>query len=393
MADVHLRLSFHHVGWGLLGAGVLLIAAGVLPVDSALAVCRRVWPVLVFLLVIKVASDLLDAIGVFQTSTRAIAALGRGRTWVLFGLFVAVCVVATAVLSLDATAVLLTPVAITIARELRLPVLPFAVASWWLANTSSLALPVSNLTNLLAQSGSGWHPTTFVRHALPAHLAVVAVTIVVLVMLFGRSLPRRYVAPEPPGDARRPAFVVAVAAVAGFGVAVLVGVPPWLAGGLLVMVLLGVLGMLTDAPVAPRRLLASAPWSMAAFALGLFWISDAVSRSHAGWLAALVGSGEGAGGLLRTAVVGCLTANVVNNVPAYLVLEPATRSASQLMALLVGVNAGPLLTPWGSLATLLWLSSCRQRGVRIGLGALFARSLILVPLALMAGTLALAWAG
>ena len=33
------------------------------------------------------------------------------------------------------------------------------------------------------------------------------------------------------------------------------------------------------------------------------------------------------------------------------------------MALLVGVNAGPLITPWASLATLLWLQRCRTAGI------------------------------
>ena len=44
---------------------------------------------------------------------------------------------------------------------------------------------------------------------------------------------------------------------------------------------------------------------------------------------------------------GALLANVANNLPAYLVLEPvAADAAPRLMALLVGVNAGPLVTPW-----------------------------------------------
>ena len=46
---------------------------------------------------------------------------------------------------------------------------------------------------------------------------------------------------------------------------------------------------------------------------------------------------------------------MVNNLPAYLALEPVAADAPQrLMALLIGVNGGPLVTPWASLATLLW---------------------------------------
>jgi arsenical pump membrane protein len=42
-----------------------------------------------------------------------------------------------------------------------------------------------------------------------------------------------------------------------------------------------------------------------------------------------------------------VSANVVNNLPAYLALEAASSDAPvRLMALLIGVNAGPLVTVW-----------------------------------------------
>ena len=63
---------------------------------------------------------------------------------------------------------------------------------------------------------------------------------------------------------------------------------------------------------------------------------------------------------------GALSANVVNNLPAYIALESVTADAPQrLMALLIGVNVAPLVTPWASLATLLWAQRCRARGIRI----------------------------
>jgi arsenical pump membrane protein len=46
------------------------------------------------------------------------------------------------------------------------------------------------------------------------------------------------------------------------------------------------------------------------------------------------------------------------------------------MALLIGVNVGPLVTPWGSLATLLWAQRCRARGVRIAPWTLAGQGLV-----------------
>lgn len=56
----------------------------------------------------------------------------------------------TVLLGLDTTAVLLTPVVLSMSVQLDLPTMPFALLTVWLANTASLLLPVSNLTNLLA---------------------------------------------------------------------------------------------------------------------------------------------------------------------------------------------------------------------------------------------------
>jgi arsenical pump membrane protein len=60
-----------------------------------------------------------------------------------------------------------------------------------------------------------------------------------------------------------------------------------------------------------------------------------------------------------------LGANLANNLPAYLALEPTADSPARLGALLVGVDAGPLISPWASLATLLWHARLRAVGVEV----------------------------
>ena len=66
-------------------------------------------------------------------------------------MFVAASLV-TAVFSLDATVVLLTPVVFATAARLGVRARPHMYACTHLSNTGSLLLPVSNLTNLLALS-------------------------------------------------------------------------------------------------------------------------------------------------------------------------------------------------------------------------------------------------
>jgi arsenical pump membrane protein len=104
-------------------------------------------------------------------------------------------------------------------------------------------------------------------------------------------------------------------------------------------------------------------------------------------LASLAGDGTSAAALARVAGSGALAANAVNNLPAYIALEAVTADAPQrLMALLIGVNVAPLVTPWASLATLLWAQRCHARGIRIPVRSLAVQGLLC---AVVAGGLAL----
>lgn len=72
--------------------------------------------------------------------------------------------------------------------------------------------------------------------------------------------------------------------------------------------------------------------------------------------------GDSVGTLFVSAATGAVLSNLINNIPAYLLLEPAAASGAALIALLIGSNAGPIVTPWASLATLLWADQLRRAG-------------------------------
>lgn len=89
----------------------------------------RVVPILGFLLCITVVAELADRIGVFTLLADQVAVLARGSVARLWGLVVVLATLSTAVLSLDTTAVLITPVVLALATRLGLDRAP-QLLSW-----------------------------------------------------------------------------------------------------------------------------------------------------------------------------------------------------------------------------------------------------------------------
>lgn len=355
------------------------------------ALAQRVGPILGFLVAITVVAELADRIGLFAVIARHAAGWARGSVLGLWLLVVLVATAATAVLSLDTTAVLLTPVVLVLARRLGLDAELFALTAVWLANTASLVLPVSNLTNLLADARLRPAGVVFPELMWAPALAIWLVTVALLAAVFRRRLRGRYQVPPPLPVADPVLLATAAAICAVLGPAFALGVDVTVAAAA------GALVLVSVCLVRNRQLLSwrLVPWRLVAGVSALFVLVEIL---HAYGLTAvvaeLVGRGTAWADLLRLAVSSALAANLLNNLPAYLAVEPTALDAPvRLAALLVGVNAGPLLLPWASLATLLWAGRCRAAGLSVSWWRFAGLGLLLVPACLLAGTAALAVVG
>jgi arsenical pump membrane protein len=164
-------------------------------------------------------------------------------------------------------------------------------------------------------------------------------------------------------------------------------VPVWVPATVAAVVLAVAFAVRRRPGLAPRML----PISLVVFVCGLFLAVTAAGRlGLTDVLTAVAGTGDGPLALLRVAGTGTVAANLADNLPAYLALEPVGSSPARLLALLVAVNAGPLITPWASLATLLWHGRLTAMGVRISWWRFAALGLITAPLTVGLATLVLA---
>jgi len=383
-------------------AAVILIAAGALPAGAAGSEARQLGPVIGFLAAILVLAHLCDDDGLFRAcgAWMARSSAGPSRRAVPRRLLVQVFVIAsvtTAVLSLDATVVLLTPVVFATAARLEVRARPHVYACTHLANSASLLLPVSNLTNLLAFAASGLAFGHFAALMAVPWLAAIGVEYVVFGRFFAADLnvrPRRASA-ERDGDTGLPVFTVIVVALtlAGFAGASAAGVnPAWAAfAGAVVLAVRA----LARRRVVAADLVRAADLPFLLFVLSLGIVVKAVTDNGLGRaLAPLLPGGTSLPALLATAALAAALANVCNNLPAVLVLLPlaAPSGAGAVLAVLLGVNIGPNLTYTGSLATLLWRRILQHHGSSPDLGEFTRLGLLTVPAGLVIGVLTL-WAG
>ena len=363
-------------------AGAICVATGALPWHDAVSTTDRVGPILGFLVAITVVAELADAAQVFDVAAQRAAKAGRGHTRRLFGLVLLLGTFTTIVLSLDTTAVLLTPVVLALASRLRLSPLPFAMAAVWLANTASLLLPVSNLTNLLAVSRLHVSAFSFAaRMWLPA-LVSVLFTAAVLSVAYRRELRGRYEMSDAIVIANPLLFRVSALVCVAVAPFFVTGIPVWVTatGAAVVLVVLFTFH-------APHRLKFSLlPWRLVLLVEGLFlFIATLNAHFLEKLLGHLAGHSDSAVGVLRTAGVGAGASNLANNLPSYFALEPvADGRHDQLFGLLLGTNLGPLVLLWGSLATLLWRERCKARGIHVTAWEFARLGLVGVPLLLLA---------
>ncbi|MDQ0727093.1 SLC13 family permease [Microbacterium sp. W4I20] len=346
----------------LIAVAAVCVITGLLPAADAGALGARIIPVLGFVVAITIVAELARDAGVFDVLAQRLARWGCGRVVALWVSVVALAVVSTVFLSLDTTAVIVTPVVVVLAQSIGVSPLPFALATVWLANTASLALPVSNLTNLLAAPAIGADPAAFLALSWAPTLVGVLIPVAILTVVHRRTLFGAYRVPQPGTPSDPVLFWGAVAVLIVLLPLLTLTHDVWIpasAAALLLLVLFA---------VRRRHVLrlGLVPWSAVGLAAALFVL---VETAHANgildFLTALVPGDHGPVALLQLAGIGALAANGVNNLPAYLILEPAASDPVTLMALLIGVNLGPLVTPWASLATLLWHHRIVALGVTI----------------------------
>jgi arsenical pump membrane protein len=375
-------------------AAAVLLAFGAVSVGRTRQALGDLAPTIGFLAALLLIGDGCRREGLFDALGTLMARRSNDSPRRLLALVFILAASVTAVISLDSTIVLLTPVIFATVTRLRMTPTPYVYACDHLANSASLLLPISNLTNLLAFRASGLTFAHFsLLMALPT-LGVIAIEWVVLTRFFGAELrrPREQVAVSD--EVKLPRFTLAVVGVTliGFLVSSLIGVDLlWIAAA-------GAAALTVPALVRRKTTLRGILQALQpGFLIFVFGLGIIVAAASDNGLTAAVRAvlphGESFIYMLGIAAVSAVLANLVNNLPATLILAPALAPAGHVavLAALLGVNIGPNLTYVGSLATLLWRRILRAEGTEVNLGEFLRLGALTVPAALLVSA-ALLWA-
>ena len=378
-----------------LGGTAMLLLGAVTPAD-ALEVLHQTADILLFLLGMMVLTWLAERAGVFEWLAESMARLAHGSGPLLYALTFLLAAVVTALLSLDVTVLILTPIIYALSQRRRLDAIPFVFACAFVANTGSLILPISNLTNLLVYSRFQIEFLAFAGTMWFPNLVAVGTNMAVFFWIFKGQIPRRftqrstYVTPTNWWfHASAVTLAVTLVALLLSGLAHLPLAWAALGGGGVLLIF-----SLVGGQVRLPEVNGAISWSLFIFVIGMFLVVRGFEQS---WLASLRFAlpHEPLPALLLAVGGTTIGSNIVNNVPMTLLALPfIARTQDHLREImaygaLVGANIGPTLTTYGSLATMLWLTLIRKRGVKVSTTMYMRIAIFTTPIVLLTTTLAL----
>ena len=388
-----------------IGAAVS-IAAGAVSFADVIEVTAIVWDATLAFIGIIILSMVLDELGFFEWAAIKMAKLSRGNGHRMFIYSVLLGAIVAAFFANDGAALILTPIILAKMRLLELNVkslVAFVIAGGFISDAASNPFIFSNLTNIVT---AGYFNIGFVEYAaamaLP-NLVSIIVSTLVLWLIFRRDIPsivEIHKLKSPESAIRnlamfRLSWAFLALLLIGYIAGDFLGLPVSLfaLGGALILLALGT-HFKTCKPIMTLK---AAPWQVVWFSIGLYvvvWgLKNAGLTHQVGELLLWLGSYGHTAQVVGTGVTAALMSAVMNNMPTVMIMDVAIGGIDQAhlaYANLIGCNLGPKLTPWGSLATLIWLHVLSKKGIKITFGQYMKTGLLITPPVLLATLFALA---
>lgn len=388
----------------ILGALCALLM-GVVSFSDVLIVTDIVWDATLAFIGIIILSMVLDEIGFFEWCAIKMAKLSKGNGHLMFVYALLLGSFVSALFANDGAALILTPILLAKMRILKLnakTILAFLLAGGFISDSASLPFVFSNLTNIVTANYFDIGFVQYLSNMLVPYIVSTVVSIIVLWVILRKDIPKEVDISllKNPDDVLKNktlfkfAWLFLALLLMGYFIGDQFNLPVsvFALGG-------GVLFLAIASYFKSARAwltIKTAPWQVVWFSIGLYIVVYGLKNAGLTDYLAIVLKDLAQQGdtiaIVGTGFIAAFLSAIMNNMPTVMVMDIALQDIpNQTLAYanIIGCNLGPKMTPFGSLATLLWLHVLSKKGVKIGFWQYSKFGLLVTPPVLLLVLLAL----
>jgi len=374
---------------------VLAYLLGVVSFDDILKVIDIVWDATLAFVGIILLSMVLDEIGFFEWCAIKMARLSKGSGNLMFVYSLLLGSFVSALFANDGAALILTPILLAKMKVLKLDtktIIAFLLAGGFISDSASLPFVFSNLTNIVTVDYFHIGFIEYLQKMFIPYIVSTIVSITFLWLLLRKDIPKRvdiHLLKDPDDVLKSKtlfkfSWVFLALLLAGYFIGDIFYLPVsiFALGGGIIFLLIA--GYTKNAKV--WFTIKTAPWQIVWFSIGLYIVvyglKNAGLTDYLGQILVDLSSHGDVVATVGTGFISAVLSAVMNNMPTIMIMDIALNhlpNHALAYANIVGANLGPKMTPFGSLATLLWLHVLGKKGVKITFWQYSKFGLIITP--------------
>ena len=383
------------IGTTAVVGAIVALVLGVVSFTDVLTVTNIVWDATLAFIGIIILSMVLDEIGFFEWAALKMAKFSNGDGLKMFIYSILLGAFVSALFANDGAALILTPILLAKMRILQLnikTIVAFLLAGGFISDSASLPFVFSNLTNIVTANYFSIGFVEYFLNMIIPFIVSVVVSILFLWLLLRKDIPKTVdisLLKDPKSVIKNMklfyfSWVFLAILLAGYfiGDAYDLPISIFALGGGIIFLIIATMSK----TVEPIRIIKEAPWQVVWFSIGLYIVVYGLKNAGLTDYLTIVLKDLSLRGdtiaVVGTGFIAAFLSAIMNNMLTIMIMDIAMLdigNQAMIYANIVGCNLGPKMTPFGSLATLLWLHVLAKKGVKISFAQYSKFGLIITP--------------